>query len=66
MGTGTITLNFEGASLQETERFRLLITNLFEQGVFNIKNGNATLHFDNLGTLQAIDVNFRKWRREKK
>jgi len=30
-------------------------TVIVNAGVFSIKNGNAVLHFDNLGTLQTIE-----------
>lgn len=30
-------------------------TTIVNAGVFNIKNGNAVLHFDYLGTLQTIE-----------
>ena len=36
---------------------------LVEQGVFEIRNGNATLHFDTNGILVTLDIQVT-WRRK--
>lgn len=56
MQKGTIWINLEGATREQTERCRQVIHLLFERGIFNIQNGSAELHFDFQGTLQAIKV----------
>lgn len=63
---GRFEIEIEGISLEETERLRLLTFTLITEGIFHLRNGNATLHFDHQGQLQAVDVNYRKWRREKR
>lgn len=46
---------------EEAQKFLLFqqyyepFTVLLDSGVFNIRNGSAILHFDNEGTLQAIN-----------
>lgn len=62
---GIITIEFEGVTFQETERFRKMIHTLFSQGVFNLRRGQATLHFDFQGTLSGIDIFQNKWRDNK-
>jgi hypothetical protein len=61
---GIIEIKLDGATTIDTERYRLLIHTLFVEGVFNIKAGSATLHFDDLGVLKEIEYNFRR-RRDK-
>ena len=62
---GTITINLEGVSLEETEKCRLVIHTLITQGLFSIRNGSMNLHFDHEGTLQEIEVHVKKWRKNK-
>jgi len=62
---GTITIELDGATFQETERFRKMIHVLFTQGVFNLRRGYATLHFDHEGILSGIDIFQSKWRDNK-
>ncbi len=61
---GTINISLDGASPPELERCRHIIHLLFEQGVFNQKNGYATIHFDNNGFPSKIEVP-RTWLRDK-
>ena len=65
MEKGIITITLEGASLEETERYRAMIHTLFESGVFNIRNGKAILNFDNLGLLAEVELQIKRWRRDK-
>lgn len=62
---GIITLKLDGATLSETERCRLIVHTLFQQGVLNVKNGSVILHFDHEGVLQEIEVHKKQWRRNK-
>lgn len=65
MPEGIITIKLEGATFKQTEVLREMIHTMFEQGVFAIKNGSATLNFDELGQLGSIELNIKKWRRGK-
>lgn len=62
---GTIVITLEDVSFEETERYRQMIHTLFESGVFNIRNGKAILNFDHLGLLAEIELQVKKWRRDK-
>ena len=62
---GKITIELEGIGFPETERCRAIIHSLFEQGVFNVRNGKAILNFDSDGTLAEIEFNVKKWKRNK-
>lgn len=63
--TGTITINLEGVSFEETEKCRRVLHTLISQGLFNIRNGSMNLHFDFEGTLQEIEVHLKKWKKNK-
>ena len=65
MDVGRIDLRLEGASVQETERFRTIIHTLLESGALNTRNGRVILHFDHLGVLQMVERDFICWRRPK-
>ena len=62
---GLITIKLDGASPEGTERCRQIIHEMFVQGVFLIRNGSVTMHFDHEGTLQEIKYDIIKWRRNK-
>ena len=62
---GLIYYKLDGASIEETERCRIIIHNLFTSGVLNIKNGSATLHFDSEGLLQEIRLEKILYKRKK-
>ena len=62
---GTITINLEGVTLEETERCRLVIHTLISQGLFITRNGSITLHFDGEASLQEIEVHTKRWRKDK-
>lgn len=60
---GLIEIKLEGATLEQTERYRQLITTLIASGALDTKNGSTTLHFDFEGTLQEVEVHVKKWRK---
>jgi len=62
---GEINIKLEGATLQETERCRRIIHELFTQGFFALRNGKAIVHFDHTAEMQQIEYDFIKWRRGK-
>ena len=59
---GTIVITLEGVSISQTERYRLLIHELFAQGALDIKAGSVTLHFDDVGMMQEVEYNFKRKR----
>ena len=65
MNKGTIVIDLENVSLEETERYRKIIHLLFETGAFNVKNGKAILHFDSVSELQQVELDFIRWRKGK-
>lgn len=65
MNRGTVFLDFDGLSQEGAERIRLIIVELFKAGVFAVKSGSATIHFDHEGTLQEISTNVKRYRRMK-
>lgn len=52
---GTIVIDLEGISLEETERCRKMIHSLFEEGFFNIRGGSFTANFDDTGEMMTIE-----------
>ena len=65
MNKGTIVITLEGISFEDTERYRAMIHTLFQSGVFGIRNGKAILNFDNEGALAEIELQVKRWRRDK-
>ena len=65
MNNGIITIKLEGISLKETERCRAIIHELFEMGIFNVRNGKAILNFDHEGSLAEVEIQVKRWRRDK-
>lgn len=63
MQKGTIVIEVDPITPIETEAYRQKILTLIANGIFNIKNGKAELHFDAEGTLQQIVINVVKYRR---
>jgi len=61
-----IFIELDGATFEQTERCRRIIHTLFEQGLFNIKRGEAVLNFDDMGELGSITMKLLKWRRGEK
>lgn len=62
---GTIKIEMEGISYQETERYREIIHWLIASGGLNIKNGKTILNFDSEGLIQEITTDATRWRRNK-
>lgn len=63
---GLLNFKLEGISMEETEKYREIISILFEARAFNIKNGSVTLHYDYEGNLMEVETNVKRWRRQKK
>lgn len=60
----TITINLDERIPQEhIIRLQENIHECIAQGVFNVKNGRAILHFDANGHLQVIGLDYIKWKR---
>jgi hypothetical protein len=64
-GKGTITIDIDNVTPEDTERVRSVIERLILSGSFNVRNGNVTLHFDHEGVLQLIDSHVIRYRRKK-
>ena len=62
---GTVILRLDNASKEVTEKLEQDIVTLWRAGVFTVKNGSVTLHFDHDGVLQEIETRVRNWRRRK-
>ena len=62
---GTIQITLEGVTFEETERYRQMIHLLFQAGTFAIRNGKAILNFDSDGLLSEIEIQVKRWRRDK-
>jgi len=62
---GTIVIDLENVSLEQTERCRKIIHTLFTQGVLGVRNGKAILHFDSEGELMQIQFDVIKWKKDK-
>lgn len=60
-----ITIQSPDIKDKEAQRALDIIFKQFDEGVFNIRNGKAVLNFDSDGTLQTIEFNVTKWRRNK-
>lgn len=65
MSTPAITLVMQGATLEQAQHYQELIHTLFAQGVFSVRNGRATIHFDDAGKIQQIEMNFTRFRHNK-
>lgn len=52
-------------TVQLTEQEHELFTLLQDSGVFQVRNGVATLNFDSSGTITDIDCNFKLFKRGK-
>ncbi len=58
---GKITVTVKNTNAKELMRLSNTIHTLFEQGVFNARNGNITLSFNAQGFLGGISVQASKW-----
>lgn len=59
---GTIVVKVKNTTENELDRIYKALSMLFEQGVFNTRNGQFTLHFDQDGKLRGGDISVAKWR----
>lgn len=59
---GNIVISIEKTTIKEMVRLQETIALLFDQGVMNIRNGKAVLHFDDRGKCRAIDKDVSSWR----
>jgi hypothetical protein len=62
---GTIRIDLEGVTWEETERYRAMIHTLLSSGVLNIKNGKAILSFDSDGDLAEIEAQVKRFKKDK-
>lgn len=63
MNKATITIELEGVEMLQAKRCEILIRELFQAGVFGIRNGKAVLYFDGDGMLGRVDAEIVKWNR---
>ena len=63
MEISTITIQLEGADMEQTERCRKIIHKLFEVGFFNIKRGKGIVSFDHVGDMGAFSTDIKNWDR---
>lgn len=47
----------EALMFKEFQQFHQTFALLCEKGVFDVKNGSITMHFDHLGNIQKIERN---------
>ena len=66
MNKGLIEIQVDNVSEQETFRLQEIIHRLLAEGALNVRNGCVTLRYDNDATLQQIEIDYIKWRRQKK
>lgn len=62
---GTIVLEFDPISHEETLRYKQIFEALFLSGGLNVRAGQVTLHFDHEGTLQLIETHEKRWLKRK-
>ena len=60
-----IVITLQGAGEEQTNRIKRILEILFDQNIFDFRNGKIVLHFDHQGTLRVIDWEKTKWRKEK-
>lgn len=63
MTEGVITIKLDGISLEQVERCRLMIHQMFTSDVFNVRNGKAILNFDSEGLLADIEISMKTYSR---
>lgn len=65
MGRGTITIEVDPITPEQIERYRGIFTALIASGGLSVRSGQSILHFDQDGTLQAIEAHEKRWVRKK-
>ena len=61
---GKIELKIENLSPTETLKYQEILTVLITSGALNLRNGNATLHFDGQGVFQGVELDFWAFKRK--
>lgn len=62
---GIVVIKIKNTTARELARLCNNIEIIFSQGVMNIRNGKAEMHFDGAGILKGVDMNVSKWREGK-
>lgn len=65
MSVGKIELQIEGITKEETLKYQEILHALIMTGGLNIKAGKTSIHFDNDGIFQGIEINFWPFKRRK-
>lgn len=60
MAKGTIDIQIDPISHEDTERYRKIILELIAYGAFTVKSGSVTLHFDHEGNLMELLFSVKK------
>lgn len=62
---GKLVIRVQNTTAKEMARLYHILQTFFDQGVFNTRNGNLTLHFDERGELRGGDISVHKWKEGK-
>lgn len=65
MNIGKIQLEIENISKEETLRYQEILGALISSGALGLKNGKATLHFDQDGTFQGVQLDYWAFKRKR-
>jgi hypothetical protein len=63
MAVGEIRLSIEGISREDTLKYQEILHALVISGGLNVRAGSTTIHFDNQGIFQGIQVNYWPFKR---
>lgn len=61
-----LSIKITHTNVRELSRLHSIIQTMFDQGVFNTRNGSRKLHFNDNGELRGIDIEASTWRDGKK
>lgn len=64
MSVGTINLDIENISEEQTLKYQEILAILISSGALNIRNGKAILHFDKFGTFQGVQLEYFAFKRK--
>lgn len=59
---GTLKITVTNTTPQELFRIYQTLATIFDQGLLNMRNGKAILHFDDHGSLRGVDKDVSSWR----
>lgn len=62
ISNATISVTITNTNAKELSRLYSIIQTMFDQGVFNTRNGSRKLHFNDMGELRGIDIEASTWR----